>query len=175
MSVCTSLLAEAYLSLDRRMLGAHTPAPLHRKLCKPARTGVSQVVKDRMRRDHPGEEDEYRRVWERMWHILSSVALTSLWTQRNRATFLQEAVSLECCVSEFWNTGLRQVRAVATREYRQTDNKIQGARLLLGHGELARQPREPSPQVTSPEQPPDSSEQPALLFGLRTYQTSCNP
>ena len=35
------------------------------------------MVKDRMRRDHPGEEDEYRRVWERMWHILSSVALTT--------------------------------------------------------------------------------------------------
>ena len=136
---------------------------------------LSQVVKDRMRRDHPGEEDEYRRVWERMWHVLSSVALTSQWNQRNRATFLQEAVSLECCVSEFWNTGLRQFRAVAKRKYRQTDNKVQGARLLLDHGELARQPREPSPQVTSPEQPSDSSEEPALLCRLRTYQTSCNP
>ncbi|EGZ15019.1 hypothetical protein PHYSODRAFT_506285, partial [Phytophthora sojae] len=50
----------------------------------------------------------------------------------------------------------------------------QGTRLLLCLRKLARQPREPSPMVASPVQPPDRYKAPALLTRLRLYQTSCN-
>uniref|UniRef100_M4B7M3 RxLR effector candidate protein n=1 Tax=Hyaloperonospora arabidopsidis (strain Emoy2) TaxID=559515 RepID=M4B7M3_HYAAE len=56
-----------------------------------------------------------------------------------------------------------------------TTRKVRGARLLSFHSDLARQPREPSPQVTIPVQPPDSTVELALLSRLRKYQTSCNP
>uniref|UniRef100_M4B2J9 RxLR effector candidate protein n=1 Tax=Hyaloperonospora arabidopsidis (strain Emoy2) TaxID=559515 RepID=M4B2J9_HYAAE len=76
-------------------------------------------------------------------------------------------------VQKFWDTGIRQLRAVAKREFRRSETKIQGARLLLSLRHLDRTPREPSPQVTSPVQPPDSQEEPALLTRFRIYQKSC--
>ena len=70
---------------------------------------------------------------------------------------VREEVSIAGSVTEFWETGMRQLGAVAKREFRQDGTKIIGARLLSFHGEFARQPREPSSQVTSPVQSPDST------------------
>ena len=137
--------------------------------------GLFAVVKNRLLKEHSDENQEYSKLWVRMWRILSSVCFTSLWIQRNRVTFHHETVTLDGSVNEFWASGMRQLRAVAKREYRRTDTQIQGARLLLCQLLLARQPRDPSPMVTSPVQPPDSQEEPALLTRLRIYQTSCNP
>ena len=134
---------------------------------------LSKVVVDRIEREHPDEEHAYATVWARLWRILSSVCITSLWIQRNQVTFQRGSVTIEGSVKDFWQTGLRQLR-VAKREYRRVDTKIQGARLLLCLRQVARQPRDPSPQVRSPVQPPDSSEAPALLTRLKIYQTSCN-
>ena len=135
---------------------------------------LSKVVEDRLRRDHPDEDMEYAKVWRRLWRLLSSICVTTLWIQRNRVVFKREAVTLAESVDEFWQTGMRQLRAVAKREFRRTETRIQGARMLLCHRQIARQPREPSPMVTSPVQPPDSNEAPALLTRLKIYQTSCN-
>ena len=45
---------------------------------------LSKVVVDRIEREHPDEEHAYATVWARLWRILSSVYITSLWIQRNR-------------------------------------------------------------------------------------------
>uniref|UniRef100_M4BML1 RxLR effector candidate protein n=1 Tax=Hyaloperonospora arabidopsidis (strain Emoy2) TaxID=559515 RepID=M4BML1_HYAAE len=132
--MCSVLLAEIYLALDRRTLGAGATARLS----------------------------------------LLYICVTTLWIQRNRVVFQREDVTLEGSVEEVWKTGMRQLRAVAKREFRRIETEFQGARLLLCQRQLARQPREPPPMVTSPVQPPDSNEEPALLTRLKIYQTSCN-
>ena len=134
---------------------------------------LSAVVRGHLSRDHPDDVVEYADVWKRMWRILCSVCVTCLCIQRNRATFEQEDVTIAGSVQEFWDTGVCQLRAAAKREFRRSEMKIQGARLLLSLRHLDRTPREPSPQVTSPAQPPDSQEEPALLTRLRIYQKSC--
>ena len=137
-------------------------------------SGLSAVVKNRLLKDRPDEDQEYARLWVRIWRILSSVCNTRIWIQRNRVTFHHETVTLDGSVNEFWASGMRQLRAVAKREYRMTDTQIRGARLLLCQQLLARQPGEPSPMVTIPTQSSDSQEEPALLTRLRIYQTSCS-
>ena len=135
---------------------------------------LSKVVQEQLARNHPDEVAAYAAVWDRIWLILSSICITSLWIQRNRVTFQEAEVTIAGSVHEFWETSMRQLRAIAKQECRRTDKKIQGTRLMLCHRAIARQPREPSPQVTYPVQPPDSTEEPALLTRLRIYQTSCN-
>ena len=135
---------------------------------------ISRVIMNQLIRDHPDEVDAFAAVWVRLWHMLSSICLTSLWIQRNRVTFQQGEVTVGGSVAEFWDTSMRQLRAVAKREYRRADTQIQGTRLLLCQRALARQRRESSPLVTSPVQPPDSTEELALLTRLRIYQTSCH-
>ena len=134
---------------------------------------LSAEVRGHLSRDHPYDVVEYTDVGRRMWRILCSVCVTCLWIQRNRATFEQEDVTIAVSVQEFWDTGILQLRTVAKREFRRSETKIQGARLLLSLRHLDRTPREPSPQVTYPVQPPESQEEPALLTRLRIYQKSC--
>ena len=134
---------------------------------------LSAVIRGHLSRDHPDDVVEYTDVWRRMWRILCSVCVTCLWIQWNRATCEQEEVTIAGSIQEFWDSRILQLRAVAKREFRQSETKIHGARLLLSLRHLDRTPREPSPQVTSPVQPPDSQEEPALLTGLRIYQKPC--
>ncbi|KAE9322737.1 hypothetical protein PF008_g17526 [Phytophthora fragariae] len=56
-----------------------------------------------------------------MWRILSSVCITMLCMQRNRAIFQQEVTTVEQNVQECWTTGLRQLQAVGKRELRIPD------------------------------------------------------
>ena len=85
---------------------------------------LSKVVVVRIEREHPDEEHAYATAWARLWLILSSVCITSLWIQRNRVTFQRGSVTIGGSVKEFWQTGLRQLRVVAKREYRRADTKI---------------------------------------------------
>ena len=133
------------------------------------------MVREQLNRAYPDEEAAYADVWRRIWVILSSICIARLWLQRNRVTFQQATMTIEGSVQEFWETGMRQLRAIGKRESRRADSSINGTRLLLCQRVIARQPREPSPQVTSPVQPPDLTEEPALLTRLRIYQTSCKP
>jgi hypothetical protein len=133
---------------------------------------MSAGMARRIKEHTPDDEKEMVTEWTRMWRILASVCITSLWIQRNRVVFHQEEMTADRSVQEFWATRLRQLRALSKRERRSSDRQIQGARLHLCQQELERTPREQSPQVRSPEQPPDHDKAPALLSRLRTYQTS---
>ena len=104
---------------------------------------LSTMVQDQLERGHPDEVTAYTAVWTRIWHILSSVCITRLWMrlirrschfqncmpaaratlalQRNRVTFQQEDVTIAGSVHEFWESGIRQLRAVAKREGRRID------------------------------------------------------
>ena len=122
--VRASLLAEAHLPLDRGTLEAWTDSRLSSKQCKP---GQNKVVQEQLTRHHPERwphmlscRTAYAVVWNRIWHILSSVCITSLWIQRNRVTFEQADVSIAGSVHEFWETGMRQLRAdVPTQKYKE--------------------------------------------------------
>ena len=92
MPVRASLLAEAHLPLDRRTLGAWTAPGLPSKQCKPGQNKV--VFQEQLTRHHPDEVAAYAVVWNRIWHILRSVCITSLWIQRNRVTFEQADVTI---------------------------------------------------------------------------------
>ena len=111
---------------------------------------LSKVVQERLTRHHPDEVDAYAAVWKRIWRILSSICITSLWIQRNRVTFQRAQVTIANSVNEFWTTSMRQLRAVAKRDSRRPDTKLDGTRLMLCQRVIASEPREPSPQVTSP-------------------------
>jgi hypothetical protein len=133
---------------------------------------LSATTKQRINRQHPDEETEISKTWKRMWRILSSVCTTSLWIQRNRVVFQQEEVTAESSAQWFWETAMRQLRAIATRERRKPDTQLQGIRLLLCQQVLEDRSREHAPQVVSPVHPPDLIKAPALLTRLRQYQTS---
>jgi hypothetical protein len=133
---------------------------------------LSEVVRKRIREDTPDDEKEVTKVWTRMWRILASVCITTLWIQRNRVVFHQEEITAEASAQEFWATGTSQLRALSKRERRTQDKQIQGARLYLCQQEMEQRPREHSPQVMSVVQPPDHDTAPALLTRLRTNQTS---
>jgi hypothetical protein len=133
---------------------------------------MSAGMARRIKEYTPDNVKEMETEWKRMWRILASVCITSLWIQRNRVVFHQEEITADRSAQEFWATGLRQLRALSKRERRSSDRQIQGARLHLCQQELEHAPREQSPQVRSPEQPPDQHTAPALLSRLRNYQTS---
>ncbi|EGZ11078.1 hypothetical protein PHYSODRAFT_519249 [Phytophthora sojae] len=127
---------------------------------------LSKKTKQWLAQEHPDDVDAFTNEWKRIWRILSSICVTHLSIQRNRAVYQHEVVTIAGSVHEFWKPGLRQLRALAKRECRRVDSKIQGTRLLFCLRKLARQP--------SPVQPPDRYKAPALLTRLRLYQTSCN-
>ncbi|GMF66372.1 unnamed protein product [Phytophthora lilii] len=54
-----------------------------------------------------------------------------LWIQRNGATFHKREVTIAGSVQEFWKTGIRQLRALAKRECRRAETRVQGTRLML--------------------------------------------
>jgi hypothetical protein len=122
--------------------------------------------------DAPDEVKEIKQVWHRTWRILVSICITTLWMQRNRVIFHQEEVTAESSVQEFWATGRNQLKAIAMRERRSPDQQIPGTRLHLCQQEMERKPREHSPQVKGPVQPPDQDQEPALLTRLRKFQSS---
>ena len=74
------------------------------------------MVEAQLARYHPDEVTAYTAVWTRIWHIVSSVCITSMWMQRNRVTYQQENVTIVDSVHEFWESDMRQLRAVAKRE-----------------------------------------------------------
>jgi hypothetical protein len=133
---------------------------------------LSATTKKRIQETHPDEVKQYQEEWKRLWRILTSICLTSLWTQRNRVIFQQEEVTAESSAQEYWTTAMRQLRAVAKRERSKPDKQIQGIRLSLCQQALDDRSREHSPRVMSPVQPPDLNKAPALLTRLRKYQTS---
>eukprot|EP00644_Phytophthora_capsici_P003090 jgi/Phyca11/541570/estExt2_Genewise1Plus.C_PHYCAscaffold_70273 len=133
---------------------------------------LSKVVKANLGRDHPDEEPQYEKEWKRMWRIMCSICVTSLWIQRNRVVFQQEDVTIDSSAMEFWSTSQQQLRAIAKRERRQPEKLESGTRLLLCLQQLEKIPTEKSPTEKSPVQPPDQALEPALLARLRIKQTS---
>ncbi|KAE8965141.1 hypothetical protein PR001_g28821, partial [Phytophthora rubi] len=87
---------------------------------------LAQGIADRFNHEHPDDAQQYVAIWKRIWHILCSVCITTLWIQRNRVVFNQEEVTEESSVQEFWTTGMRQLTALAKRERRNPDTVIQG-------------------------------------------------
>ncbi|EGZ27402.1 hypothetical protein PHYSODRAFT_476982, partial [Phytophthora sojae] len=134
---------------------------------------LSSAVRARLRSAFADEVAAYEVEWNRIWWILSSICITVLWKQRNRVAHQGEQVTQHGSQQEFLKIGLQQLRALALRERRRSQTKIQGTRLLLCLGILARQPLEAPPQGVSQVQPPDRSTTPALISWLRKFQTSC--
>jgi len=133
---------------------------------------LSEHTARRLKTDFPDEDEQVAKQWRRIWHIMSSVCVTSLWIQRNRVIFQHETITIEQSREEFWGTGSRQVQALAKRERRRPDTLLQGTWLLLCCEAFDEQPREKSTRKTGPVQPPSSKESPALLTRLRQYQAS---
>jgi len=88
--------------------------------------GLSKVVRDQLNRAYPDEEAAYADVWRRIWVILSSICIARLWLQRNRVVFQHAIMTIEGSVQEFWETGMRQLRAIGKRESRRADSSING-------------------------------------------------
>ena len=124
-SMCAGLMAKTFLPLtgQRWELG-HLEGflPASASFHSPV---LFSVVLERLRRYHPDELHAYATVWKRLWRILSSVCVTSFWIQRKWVAFHQAEVTAHGCVEAFWKTGMRQLQAVAKREYRRADTKIQ--------------------------------------------------
>jgi hypothetical protein len=133
---------------------------------------LSTVIKQQLQQRYPDEEEDYWKTWKRTWRILSSICVTSLWIQRNRAVFNEESVSIEESTNEYWTTGIRQLTAIAKRERRSPDKNEQGTRLLQCLTALERLPHEMPPTGASLAQPPGHPNEPALLARLRINQTS---
>jgi hypothetical protein len=133
---------------------------------------LSASTRKRIQRIHPDEEQQYVAEWKRIWRILASVCLTSLWIQRNRVVFQHDEVTKESSAEESWATAIRQLHALAKRERSKPDKQEQGIRLLLSLRVLEDRSREHPPSGTSPVQSPDQSKAPALLTRLRQFQTS---
>ncbi|ETO83070.1 hypothetical protein F444_02847 [Phytophthora nicotianae P1976] len=62
---------------------------------------LSRFIKAQLGRDHPDEETQYVKEWKRMWRIMCSICMTSLWIQRNRVVFQQEEITID----NFWDVG----------------------------------------------------------------------
>eukprot|EP00644_Phytophthora_capsici_P015620 jgi/Phyca11/121336/e_gw1.44.324.1 len=118
----------------------------------------------------PDEAAEMEDMWNRVWRILSSICIMSLWTQRNRVIFESEVISSEQAVQEFWRSSTRQLRAIAERERRSPKTRINGTRLQLGLELLQAQPRETPSKVDTRSLRQDK---PVLVTRLQTYQMSC--
>ena len=88
--------------------------------------GLSKVVREQRYRAYPDEDAAYADVWRRIWVILCSICISRLWLQRNRVTFQQATMTIEGSVQEFWETGMRQLRAIGKRESRRADSSING-------------------------------------------------
>ncbi|TDH68627.1 uncharacterized protein CCR75_003565 [Bremia lactucae] len=142
---------------------ARTPPPLSRTLFQRLQQAFGNTVA------------EYIVQWKRIWWILCSVCISTLWIQRNRVVHERQQLSLLGSVQEFFSNGLRQLRALSARERRTLPSRVQGIRLwqcieLLG--EIIVLSRA-SHQVASHVQPPGISTL-ALLIWLRTFQKSCS-
>ncbi|EGZ14570.1 hypothetical protein PHYSODRAFT_505967, partial [Phytophthora sojae] len=107
---------------------------------------LSSVMQARLQATFTDEVEAYVIEWNRVWWILSSICITVLWIQRNRVTHQQGQVTQQGSKQEFWKTGLQQLRALARRERWHPHTKIQGTRLLLCLGMLARPLQEAPPQ-----------------------------
>ncbi|EEY70271.1 uncharacterized protein PITG_21926 [Phytophthora infestans T30-4] len=127
---------------------------------------------EKMQKTYPDDIKHIILEWKRIWHILCTICLTSLWTQRNRVVFQQAQVTEDSSATEFWGTAMRQLRALGKRECRQPETQLRGTHLLLCLRVLEQKPREHPRQRVSPVQLPDSQEEPALLTRLRKYQTA---
>ena len=167
MFVRASLLAEAHLPLDRRTLGAWTAPGLPSKQCKQTRARTIQGGPGTAHQTPPRRggricccvEPHMAHPEQRLHHQLvdttqpRDIRASGRKYRRQRTRILGDRYE--------------------TTSRRRTDTKVQGTRLMLCQRNIARQPREPSSQVTSPVQPPDSNEEPALLTRLRIYLTEC--
>ncbi|EEY60956.1 uncharacterized protein PITG_01197 [Phytophthora infestans T30-4] len=133
---------------------------------------VTPSLVEKMQKTYPDDIKHIILEWKRIWHILCTICLTSLWTQRNRVVFQQAQVTEDSSATEFWGTAMRQLRALGKRECRQPETQLRGTHLLLCLRVLEQKPREHPRQRVSPEQPLDLQEEPALLTRLRKYQTA---
>ena len=142
---------------------ARTPPPMSRTLLQRLQRAFGDTV------------EEYIAQWKRIWWILCSVCISTLWIQRNRAVHEQQRLSLQGSVLEFSSNGLRQLRALSARERRTLHSRVQGIRLWQCIELLAdtTAPSRASHHVVSHVQPPGNST-PALLIWLRTFQRSCS-
>lgn len=117
------------------------------------------------------DSEAAEKEWKRIWHIMSTVCQTTLWTVRNDVVFRDDHASVSASTARFWDTGLRQLRALTKREHRGADTAIRGARLHACLELFAQDPRGfPHHPGTSHDQLPVN---PALISWLRNYQRSC--
>ena len=130
-----------------------------------------QVVIDFVRVAFGDTVEAYIVQWKRIWWILCSVCISTLWIQRNRVVHEHLQLSLQGSVRKVCANGLRQLRALSARERRKLHSRVQGIRLwqCIEILDASTAPSRASHPVVSHVRPPDHST-PALL---RTFQRSC--
>ena len=110
------------------------------------------------------------RVWKRIWFLMSTMCLTHLWQERNDAVFRGVLTTTSQSVTHFWESGLRQLLALAKREHRGISTVVQGALLHAAIELFTQAPRDIGvASSNSHETLPD----PDLISWLRSFQTSC--
>ena len=141
---------------------ARQPPPLSRPMMQRLRVAFGDTM------------EAYIVQWKRIWWILCSVCISTLWIQRNQVVHEQLQLSLQGSVREVCANGLRQLRALSARERRKLHSRVQGIRLwqCIEILDASTVPSRASHPVVSHVQPPNHST-PALLIWLRTFQRSC--
>ena len=110
-------------------------------------------------------------VWKRTWHILATMCLTRLWTDRNEAVYSAAVTDLPGTTQSFWTACVCQLRAIATREPRKEASSIMAAVLLASMELLERAPD--GPPGMSGASRSHLSDKLGLAVWLRRYQRSC--
>ena len=125
------------------------------------------ILKDRFQEDREMADH----VWKRIWHILATMCLTRLWTDRNEAVYSTLVTDIPGTTQSFWTACVCQLRAIATREHRKEASAIMGAVLLSSIELLERAPDGPPGMSRASQSHP--SDKPGLAVWLRIYQRSC--
>ena len=125
------------------------------------------ILKDRFQEDREMADH----VWKRIWHILATMCLTRLWTDRNEAVYSTLVTDIPGTTQSFWTACVYQLCAIATREHRKEASAIMGAVLLSSIELLERAPDGPPGMSRASQSHP--SDKPGLAVWLRIYQRSC--
>ena len=144
-------------------------ARVRRGQCPPLSDYIRRMVAQR----YPDEQGSFNEDWARCWNILCAVAVTSLWIRRVQRIFRGECVTAREGAMSFWAEAVRQLEAVARREYRKVGTVVRGAKLYACLEILTQTPSKVA--VTHDTCPDEAlrSTNPAFLTWLRTYQLSC--
>ena len=87
---------------------------------------LRELLIHRFQDDHQAAGEEFRRIW----FVLYSICQVHLWVERNAAVFRGKLLYTVGSASAFWESRLRQLKAIALREHRSAVTAVSEMRLL---------------------------------------------